>query len=416
MKIVVIDPRRTATCRDRRPASGDRAGRRRRAVQRAAGASRHDAARSTPTMSRATRRGFDEALGRMQRAFRCRARASIDRRAGRCRLLATFYDCSPRPSAPSRSSARASTSRRGHRQGQRDHQLPPRDRPHRQAGHGAVLGHRPAQRHGRARGRRARQPARRAYGARERRRIATACSASGRRRRSPTRPGLKAVDMFDAVADGRIKALWIMATNPVGSHARRRRGCATALAGLPASSSSPTSSRTPTRRRYAHVLLPAAAWGEKDGTVTNSERRISRQRAFLPPPGEARPDWWIVAEVARRMGFGEAFAYRIAGRDLSRACALSGFENDGQRAFRHRRPRGPVGRRLRRAGARAMAGPRRRRCRGARALLRRRRILHRRTAGPASSPCGAPAAATCRSTPAIPWRSTPAACATSGTP
>jgi assimilatory nitrate reductase catalytic subunit len=62
----------------------------------------------------------------------------------------------------------------------------------------------------------------------------------------------------------------------------------------------------------AQILLPAAAWGEKDGTVTNSERRISRQRAFLPLPGESKPDWWIVAEVARRLGFGSAFAYRSA--------------------------------------------------------------------------------------------------------
>ena len=60
--------------------------------------------------------------------------------------------------------------------------------------------------------------------------------------------------------------------------------------------------------RFADVKLPSAAWGEKDGTVTNSERRISRQRAFLPLPGEARPDWWQMAQVARRMGFGEAFA------------------------------------------------------------------------------------------------------------
>src|SRR3546814_17766090 len=61
--------------------------------------------------------------------------------------------------------------------------------------------------------------------------------------------------------------------------------------------------------RYAHVKLPAAAWGEKDGTVTNSERLISRQRAFLPLPGEARPDWWIVTKVARRMGWQDAFSY-----------------------------------------------------------------------------------------------------------
>ena len=53
----------------------------------------------------------------------------------------------------------------------------------------------------------------------------------------------------------------------------------------------------------AHVLLPALAWGEKDGTVTNSDRTISRQRPFLPPPGEARADWRIVCDVARAMGF-----------------------------------------------------------------------------------------------------------------
>ena len=79
---------------------------------------------------------------------------------------------------------------------------------------------------------------------------------------------------------------------------RARRRCATAR-----SSSSPISCADTDTVRHARVKLPAAAWGEKDGTVTNSERRISRQRAFLPPPGEARPDWWIVTEVARRMGF-----------------------------------------------------------------------------------------------------------------
>ncbi len=54
--------------------------------------------------------------------------------------------------------------------------------------------------------------------------------------------------------------------------------------------------------RHAHVLLPSLGWGEKDGTVTNSERRISRQRPFLAAPGEARPDWWQLAEVGRCMG------------------------------------------------------------------------------------------------------------------
>ena len=85
----------------------------------------------------------------------------------------------------------------------------------------------------------------------------------------------------------------------------------------------------------AHVRLPAAAWGEKDGTVTNSERRISRQRPFLPLPGEARPDWWMLAEVARRMGWAGAFAYRSAADVFREHASLSGFENNGARAVRH---------------------------------------------------------------------------------
>jgi assimilatory nitrate reductase catalytic subunit len=83
----------------------------------------------------------------------------------------------------------------------------------------------------------------------------------------------------------------------------------------------------------AHVLLPALAWGEKSGTVTNSERRISRQRAFLPAPGEARPDWWIVSEVARRLGFSAAFNYKSAADVFREHAALSAFENDGSRDF-----------------------------------------------------------------------------------
>ncbi len=81
------------------------------------------------------------------------------------------------------------------------------------------------------------------------------------------------------------------------------------------------------------MLLPAAAWGEKDGTVTNSERRISRQRAFLPLPGEAQPDWWIVSEVARRLGFPRAFGYRKPADVFREHAALSAFENDGERDF-----------------------------------------------------------------------------------
>jgi assimilatory nitrate reductase catalytic subunit len=84
--------------------------------------------------------------------------------------------------------------------------------------------------------------------------------------------------------------------------------------------------------RHAHVLLPATAWGEKDGTVTNSERRISRQRPFLPAPGAARSDWRIVCDVARRMGF-SGFDYTNVADIFREHASLSGFENRGARDF-----------------------------------------------------------------------------------
>jgi assimilatory nitrate reductase catalytic subunit len=80
------------------------------------------------------------------------------------------------------------------------------------------------------------------------------------------------------------------------------------------------------------VLLPAAAWGEKEGTVTSSERRISRQRAFVQPPGEARPDWWIISAVARRMGFGASFGYDSPHQIFSEHARLSALSG-GARAF-----------------------------------------------------------------------------------
>ena len=75
--------------------------------------------------------------------------------------------------------------------------------------------------------------------------------------------------------------------------------------------------------RHAHVLLPALGWGEKSGTVTNSERRISRQRPFLPAPGAAKPDWWALAEVGRRLGHPQAFAYEIPAEIFREHVALS---------------------------------------------------------------------------------------------
>ncbi|MER2604161.1 MAG: molybdopterin dinucleotide binding domain-containing protein, partial [Candidatus Competibacter phosphatis] len=83
--------------------------------------------------------------------------------------------------------------------------------------------------------------------------------------------------------------------------------------------------------RLAHIKLPALTWGEKEGTVTNSERRISRQRTFLPPPGEAKPDWWAMTQVARRLGFEAWFPFESAAAVFREHAALSGFENENAR-------------------------------------------------------------------------------------
>ncbi len=149
-----------------------------------------------------------------------------------------------------------------------------------------------------------------------------------------TQPGLKAVELFDAMLDGRVKALWVLGTNPAASMPRAAR-VREALAACPfvvVSDCWPTDTT-----RFADVVLPAAGWSEKDGTVTNSERLISRQRAFRAPPGEARPDWWMLAEVARRMGWEAAFPYRRPADIFREHAALSGFENDGQPGLRHKR-------------------------------------------------------------------------------
>ncbi|WP_066723823.1 nitrate reductase [Sphingomonas pituitosa] len=147
--------------------------------------------------------------------------------------------------------------------------------------------------------------------------------------RMATRPGLKAVDLFRAVGEGRIKALWIMATNPAVSMPDAGR-VREALAGCPFVVVSDVIAETDTSV-HAHVRLPAAAWGEKDGTVTNSERTISRQRAFLPLPGEAKPDWWIITQVARRMGFRTAFPYDRPADIWREHARLTAYRNDGAR-------------------------------------------------------------------------------------
>ncbi|OOY17446.1 nitrate reductase [Thioclava sp. DLFJ4-1] len=120
-------------------------------------------------------------------------------------------------------------------------------------------------------------------------------------------PGLKAVDMFRAVEEGRIKALWIICTNPAVSMPEADRVRA-AIAGCDFVVVSDITDRTDTAQ-LADAILPATGWGEKDGTVTNSERCISRQRAVLPAPGQARHDWKIICDVAAKMGWGAEFSY-----------------------------------------------------------------------------------------------------------
>ena len=142
-------------------------------------------------------------------------------------------------------------------------------------------------------------------------------------------PGLKAVDLFKAVADGKIKALWIMGTNPVVSMPDADQ-VREALRRCPLVVVSDAVADTDTMR-LARIKLPALTWGEKEGTVTNSERRISRQRTFLPPPGEAKPDWWAMTQVARRLGFEAWFPFESAAAVFREHAALSGFENENAR-------------------------------------------------------------------------------------
>jgi assimilatory nitrate reductase catalytic subunit len=115
----------------------------------------------------------------------------------------------------------------------------------------------------------------------------------------PAQPGKTAVEMFEAAADGRIKALWIACTNPAQSlpdQATVRRALERAQFVVVQEAFAGTATCA-----YADLLLPASTWGEKDGTVTNSERRISRVRPAVWPAGEARHDWAIATEFARRL-------------------------------------------------------------------------------------------------------------------
>ena len=136
--------------------------------------------------------------------------------------------------------------------------------------------------------------------------------------------GFKAVDLFQAVESDKIKAIWIMATNPVVSlpDADQVKRALDKCEFVVVSDICQDTDTT----QYADVLLPALGWGEKDGTVTNSERRISRQHAFLDAPGEAKADWWAIAQVAKQMGF-RGFDFHNSHEIFKEHAELSAYQN-----------------------------------------------------------------------------------------
>ena len=203
-------------------------------------------------------------------------------------------------------------------------------------GRRAAVADRPAERDGRARDRRARAPAARA--------TARSCArtTAPRSRRhwglpsgsiSPT-PGLPATDLFDALEDGRVKAVWIVGTNPAVSMPdaeRARAALRNAELVIVQDAYHPTETTA-----LAHVVLPAAQWPEKAGTMVNSERRITLMRAAIDPPGEARADWEIFAAAAARMGF-DGFDWADAAEVYDEFAALTAGRPCDQSGVSHAR-------------------------------------------------------------------------------
>ena len=148
--------------------------------------------------------------------------------------------------------------------------------------------------------------------------------------RIASQEGYKAIDMFDTMLAGKVKAIWIMATNPLVSLPDKNKvERALAACDLVVVSDCVNNNDT---LAYADIKLPAAPWLEKDGTVTNSERCISRQRSAVPPAGEAMPDWQIIANVAQAMGF-EGFDYSSAHDIFNEHVALTALNCGSERQF-----------------------------------------------------------------------------------
>jgi ferredoxin-nitrate reductase len=148
------------------------------------------------------------------------------------------------------------------------------------------------------------------------------------------RPGLTATEIVDALLDGRVRALLVAATNPIVSlpdGGRVRAALERAELLVVQDCHHPTETSA-----LAHAVLPAAAWPEKEGTMTNSERRVGLVRRLIDPPGQARADWEIYAGLARALGHGEAFAWRspaavydeYAECTAGRPCDVSGVSHE----------------------------------------------------------------------------------------
>ena len=141
-------------------------------------------------------------------------------------------------------------------------------------------------------------------------------------------------EMIEGLERGEVEFLWIAATNPAVSMPDLERTKA-ALLRSPFTVYQEAYYPTETAA-YAHILLPAAQWGEKTGVMTNSERRVTLCSAFRPPLGKARPDWEIFAEVGRRLGFEEQFAFKDSAEVYAeftkltngRPCDVSGLSHD----------------------------------------------------------------------------------------
>jgi ferredoxin-nitrate reductase len=156
------------------------------------------------------------------------------------------------------------------------------------------------------------------------------------------KPGLTVVEMFRALESGRVKAIWIAATNPAVSlpdlhHVRRALDLAELVVVQDAYHPTETS-------RLADVILPACQWSEKAGTSTGSERLVSRSEQIVAPPGEARSDWEILARFGRGMGY-SGFSYsscdqvwdEFIGLTAGQPCDMAGMKSERLRRVRHLR-------------------------------------------------------------------------------